>query len=39
MLNERNLEDIGLQDSRTHARLVGGARDKKYLFWNGKLAS
>ena len=28
MLNERNLEDIGLQDSRTHARLVGGARDR-----------
>jgi len=23
-----------LWDSRTHARPVGGARDKKYLFWN-----
>ena len=24
----------GTGESRTHARPVGGARDKKYLFWN-----
>ena len=30
----RKKRDSTLRDSRTHARPVGGARDKKYRFWN-----